>query len=403
MTKYKYLLLLVLIGFIVFSPAITSGFAYDDIPQIVKNKLVHRKENLLMFLRSGIAAPEGKNGFFSFYYKPLPFILYALLYDYGKGNPAYFHLVQLLFFLLNVCLVFIFFSKFFSHGLSFILALTFLVHPINQTIAAYIADYFDLFYLFFGLLALLIIGRNITIWRKAILSNVLLLLSLLSKEAGILFIPIIILYANLFSKLKIKVYFFSLLLIIGFYTWLRSIAYQNPFLTYLSSYPLEQPLLKRILLIPALIFYYYKEIFAPALSMPRVKEITQNPPNFHIILGAHLLLAIGVIAYALFLKKHHPKFLKIFLFFVCWFLLGLILYLQILPLDMLIQRRWLPFSLIGVLGIVGVVVTTFPIKSKKLLVTFKILYALYILALALVTLKLNFDLREWWLHIAPEP
>lgn len=403
MPKIKYLLLLVILGLILFSPTITAGFAFDDISQIVNNKYIHHKENLFLFLKSGIAAPGDKNGFFTFYYKPLPFMLYTLLFDYGHGNPLYFHIVQLFFFLLNVCLVFIFFSKFFSPRLSFILTLTFLVHPVSQTLAAYIADYFDTFSLFFGLLAFLTIGININLWRKIILSNILLLFSLLSKEAGILFIPAIILYGKLFSALKIKIYFISLLFMFGLYTWLRSNAYQNHFLTYLSSYPLEQPFLKRIFLIPTLIFYYYKEIFAPALSVTGLKEITQPHTSPLIILGVHLSLAIGGILYALFLKKHRPGFLKIFLFFASLFFLGLILYLQLIPLDTLIQRRWLSLSLLGALGIIGVITATFPIKSKKLIFTFRIFCAFYIIALTLVTIKLNLDLRQWWLHVAPAP
>lgn len=403
MSKYKYLLLLIAIGLIIFSPTVANGFAFDDIPQIVKNKFIQHKENVFMFLSSGISAPGDKNGFFTFYYKPLPFMLFTLLYDFGSGNPVPFHIIQLLFFLLNVCLVFILFSKFFSRSLSFVLALTFLIHPINQTHAAYIADYFDTFSFFFGMLAFLIIGKNINMWGKTILSNLLLLLSLLSKEAGILFIPVIMLYVKLFSNLKIKIYLTSLLFTGGLYTWLRINAYQRHFLSYLPSFPLEQTLLGRIRLIPTLIFYYYKEIFAPALSVPGIKEITQNPPNLLIILGTHISLAVGAVIYALFLKKHHRKFFKIFLFFICWFLVGLILYIQILPLDLLLERRWLSFSLVGALGISGVVAATFPLKSKKTLLTFKILYALYILALILVTVRLNFDMKEWWLHIAPRP
>ncbi|MBU3978120.1 hypothetical protein KJ980_05190 [Patescibacteria group bacterium] len=400
----KYLFFLILTGLIIFLPTITIGFTFDDIAQIVNNKYVHHKENLPMFLKSGIAAPGEKNGFFTFFYRPFPFMLYTLLYDYGKGNPLNFHVVQLFFFLLNTCLVFILFSKFFSSRLSFILSLIFLVHPISQTLATYIADYFDTFSFFFGMLALIIIiSKKITIWPKAILSCILLFFSLLSKESGALFIPLICFYGKLFHYLKMKIYSFSLLFVVILYALLRNNAYHNHFLTYLSSYPLEQPFLNRILMIPTLLFYYYKEIFAPALSEPGVKEITQNPPPLLIILGTHLLLIIGTVAYTLFLKKHHPKFLKIFLFFLCCFFLGIILYVQILPLDMLIERRWLSLALVGALGMLGVAVTTFPIRSKRFIFIFRILIALYILALTSATIKLNLDLKEWWLHIAPQP
>lgn len=307
MPKYKYLLLLSLIGILIFFPIFTTGFLFDDIQQIANNKLVHDQKNVFKFLTSGIAAPDGKKGQLNYFYRPLPFMLFTLIYEYGNGNPTYFHIIQLLLFIMTAWLVLIFFAKFFSHGLSFILALTFLVHPINQTHAAYIAVYFDIFSFFFGMLALLTITSTLTMWRKTIISNILLLFSLLSKEAGILFLPIIILYGNLFSKLKIKIYLPVVLLTLSIFAWLRINAYPNHFLTYHSSYPLEQPLLDRIRMLPTLMFYYYKEFFIPNLAGPTIEEITIHPPHFSIIVAMHISLLIGAAAYTFFLKNTIPK------------------------------------------------------------------------------------------------
>lgn len=403
MRKYQYFLILAIYGLIIFSPSLTSGFAFDDTIQIVNNQKLHHIENVSYFLTSGINSPLKDNQYFTFYYRPLLFMYYTVLYYISHGNALYFHNIQLTIFLLDTFLIFIFFSKFFSRNLSFILALTFLTHPINQTLGAYITDFHDTLYLFFGLLALLVISSKLKIWFRAVLSSILLFLSLLSIEAGILFLPASLLYGKLTSKYKIRIFLPILSLFISFYLWMRYISYQNHFFTYLSSYPINQPLVNRIMLIPTLIFYYYKEIFRPELSVPRVKEIILHSPHPYIILGTHLALILSGILYAFYLKKHKPEFLKKFLFFIFWFLIGLILYIQIIPLDMLIARRWLTFSLIGILGILGVTASTFPLKSKKLKLTFKILYMLYIFSLSITILKLNYNLNEWWLHLAPTP
>src|SRR5258708_14907634 len=96
-------------------------------------------------------------------------------------NAFFFHFLQVLLFVTNAVLVFLLLKKFINSHLVFVLSLIFLVHPINQTVAAYIATLQDTLFFFFGMLALLVTIANKVKYSQLIVFS-LLALSLLSKE-----------------------------------------------------------------------------------------------------------------------------------------------------------------------------------------------------------------------------
>jgi hypothetical protein len=139
----------------------------------------------------------------------------------------------------------------------------------------------------------------------------------------------------------------------------------------------------------------------PGASVPRIKTILIQHPPFVLIIGLLVMGIFSIFAYAYFLKRHKPDFLKPYLFFISWFILGFLPYLQIIPLDALIARWWLSFSLFGALGVLGVIWSATPIVSKRYIPIFYALFLAYILALTLGTIRANLSLGEWWLHLSP--
>lgn len=81
-----------------------------------------------------------------------------------------------------------------------------------------------------------------------------------------------------------------------------------------------------------------------------------------------------------------------FLFFAVWAAIGLLPYLQIVPLDMTVSETWFYFSLAGVMGMIGVVLTVFkpPIGRKQLAVVTAVL----VLALGLRTAVRGLDWHD---------
>lgn len=384
----KYIILLTIIGLLLYSPIVPGKFVLDDKQQITSNKLIHNRQNILSLMTKGIAGPKGNNNYFTFYYRPLPFMIYSLIYSISKKSMVY-HLVQILVTIFNVILIFLIFRVFFTPKLSFILSLIFLVHVITQSLTGFIANYFDLLSLNFGLIALLVLKTNWKSWYKALISNIFLLLALFSKESAFLFIPIIAFFNHLYSKIKLKSYGISFLIILAIYFFLRSSAFQHPFLTYHSYNPIILPLAERLIMIPNLLFYIIKELTFPALTVPTPSDIISNPLNKLLIISMFTFVLILLVILSKYLYIRSKKNFKTFLMFLSIFCLGTIFYLQIIPLDAFFARRWLSLPLLGLLGIYGTLITGFPIKSKKLYTVFVIFLAIYILTMTMATLRLN--------------
>jgi protein O-mannosyl-transferase len=132
LTTTKAIAIIVIIRIIVYANMLFNGFVWDDLPFIIENPEVHQLN---------LPALLGQNMFNSGpFYRPLPAIYFATVYSLFGANAFIFHILQLFLHLVGTCLLFIFFSRFFTHGISFFLALIFLVHPINVESVAHIGS-----------------------------------------------------------------------------------------------------------------------------------------------------------------------------------------------------------------------------------------------------------------------
>ena len=393
---FNHQLLLIGFGFIFFLPGFLSGFVYDDIGQIVKNSYMHHIGNAPIFFVTGIKAPGDDPGF---YYRPLGFSLQTVLYAVGGGNPFPFRTFQLAVFLVSMVLVYGFFARFFGRGLALILSITFLVHPVEQQPAVYISNLPNTLCLFFGMLAFLVTGWEIKKWLRPVLSGFFLFLSLLSKEWGLVLIPLVPLYALWFQKTKPQAYIFTFGVVALFYFILRLIAKQQPMLTYIASYVPSPDILERLTLVPTLLYFDIRQILAPTASAPRAHEILVDPPNLFLILTFEVLGVAAVLGYAYYLKRVKKKYLKPFLFFMAMGIVGLLPYLQILPLDLLVSRDWFSLSLLGVLGMAGVFWMSKPFTDRRFVVSLQVLYAFLVVGFAILSLKFTLDMKDWLNHL----
>jgi len=192
----SYLFLFIVIVFLLYSPIFFAGFAGDDIYQLVRPDTFHNSANLVSVFDEVIASPNGHTQLTGFFYRPLTYAVYTMLYTSFNGSPLPFHIMQLILFAVAVYLIFLFFKQFFSHKLSLLISLIFLIHPANNELAAYIAALSDTLCLLFGMSILLLIGKTKEYSSKRIVAIcVLSLLCLLSKETGAIFIILASVYA----------------------------------------------------------------------------------------------------------------------------------------------------------------------------------------------------------------
>jgi len=273
-----------------------------------------------------------------------------------------------------------------------LLSLIFLVHPANEEIVAYIGALQDVLFFFFGMCSLcLIIKTNGKIIPTLILSSLLVLFSLFSKETGVLFLFIIPVYVFIFQRQRLKYYLASFACVGAVYLSLRIIASRSVMFYLLNSPIQHMSLGQRAIIMPKILYSYFKELFFPSISLPdftylQSTNIMQSVFPFLVVVS--LLFFLAVFGYLIY-KYRKPAFPAL-VFFTIWMLLGFGAHSQILPLDVIFATRWMYFPLAGALGILGIclgIIKSWPVKYKKIML---IALVLYICFFVLATERISF-------------
>src|ERR1039458_7273236 len=360
--NWQIAIILSIVGLAFFIVGLNTPFQGDDLPQLVNNIPLHSITNIVHFFEGGTlyAAGHGLN-LYGVYYRPLMTTVFSIIYTLFGPHQFYFHIVQLLICIGSSLLLYMFFSYFLEPFLSLVLAIIFLVHPINSQIVYSIPNMQDALFFFFGILGLYLLARY-----KSPLSLIFvalcLLLSLLSKETGVVFIPISLLYIFLWDRKRLLPFSGIMVLPVGLWLILKTHAVgllgtnpHNAPIDYLS-------LSHRLLTAPAIVsFYITKFIFPWKLATAYYWAY----PTFSV---RHVLLPIifDLITLAIFIyfgyvvhKKATKKDFLAYLFFATWTAVGLLLLLQIIPLDNTAAESWFYFPAAGLLGMIGIVLLAF--------------------------------------------
>ncbi len=395
MRSFYYLILFIILGTALYFPIFSVGFIGDDVPQLVKFKYFHNLDAVTDIFFKVIATPTGHhNSLLGFFYRPLTFSVYTLLYYYTQANPFYFHVLQFSLFITATYLLFLFFKTFYSTRLSLGLAAVFLIHPANAELVAYIAALADTMCLLFGIAAFNIMARTKrSSLLVVILVCALLLLSLLAKEAGILFVILAGIYAINIKKLKS--YWLPLIITVGVYSVCRINAAQHILFTTLSNPMGNLSLLERILQAPQFAYALIRELIIPT-------RIALKPGMFHAdftfsifpLIMLCFFVFVAVVLWIL-IKKYNKKSVSTYLFFLCWIFVGILLYVHIIPLEVLFADRWLYVAEIGLLGAIAIILKTFPLNRNKWLRLCGVLIGIVVLLYAVETMVINFKWAEW--------
>ena len=195
--------LLSLSAFLLFSPTIRHGFVLDDLAVIQNNRFVH----------------EGFSGipdlFSTFYwkgfwdanaglYRPLSMVMFAIEWAFSPDNPGIHHFVNVLLYALTIGLLFKLLLKLlptYSVWVSFAITLIFLVHPSHTEVVANIKSRDEILcFLFFILTFSSLLKARVGKPADTIKTALLFFACLLSKEAGIMYLPIFGLYFWMVKK-----------------------------------------------------------------------------------------------------------------------------------------------------------------------------------------------------------
>ncbi len=389
-TFKKAYLFIILIGIVVYFNALFGNFVWDDIGFILLSPELHS------FNPAALVGPNVYNS--GGYYRMVPSFYIAAIYSTFGPTPFYFHLFQIIMHILNACLLFYFFKRFFKTTINFFLILLFLIHPIQVESVSFISSVQSNLFFLFGIIALLISNRDLTKWKNLSLMSVSLLLSMLTKETGFLFILITILNIVLFKKQKNLRYFPIFILILLAYFSIRFGLGKEGFEKNIY-HPLGRlPLADRLINIPEMIFYYLKTLIFPArLAIDQlwiVKKVNFNQFFLPLIIDIFALALISFFGFFVYKNNNKKNFtpvkpFKVFLFFTLWLCLGMGMLLQIFPLDMTVADRWLYMPIVGLIGILGLAVDFFISRYKKYQTAAIVIAALVIVVLSVRTMVRN--------------
>jgi hypothetical protein len=120
-------------------------------------------------------------------------------------------------------------------------------------------------------------------------------------------------------------------------------------------------LVGRLLTAPSLLqFYITKFIFPWKLATAYYWVYPRFSFNHFVVPLVIDLVVVAVIAYGAFFvhQRASKSSLYSYLFFAVWSALGLLMILQISPLDMTATEAWFYFPMVGVLGMIGIIIKT---------------------------------------------
>jgi len=403
---YGVLFLSLLTTYFIYNKGLLGDYVFDDSINILENSKLALTTldytSLKAAFFSGDAGPLGR---------PISMLSFALNYYFTGFDPFYFKLTNLFIHLFNGLLVFIISLKLFQwlsrqyqtislkspSYLACFVCLIWLIHPLNLTSVLYVVQRMTSLSSLFGLLALAIY----CIWRTRTLTGLntvlalcgvtlSLLASMLSKESGVLFIPLIywvelIVFQakNLrfqpiyIKKIKLIHVLWGGVIVAGLIFLYLLPPYLNP----ANFARREFSLVERLLTESRVIFYYLKMTFYPLLSDLSLyhddfaisKSINQPITTLYSLAG---LLGISLACIALF--KKHPMLL----FAWGWYVISQLLESTFISLELVHEHR----NYFGIIGfIVAAVYYIAQINNKKIQPFIYILSAIYIANLAWTT------------------
>jgi protein O-mannosyl-transferase len=391
-TTVKAIAYIIISGFLVYCNGFFNNFVGDDQGQVIDNSLVHSILNIPTFFQSSTFFNGDHSMLIGNYFRPLMLTFFAIIYNFFGPNYVAFHFFQFIFQILNVILLFLLLKYFIKSIPAFLLSLIFLVHPINSEVVLYISDSQEILFFFFGMLSLYLLLKY-KLQKYPILPILFLLLSMFSKETGVLFFLLAVAFTFLFKRkylLSISVWGGVSVVIYLLFRIHAVGLFSNPANSTIARFSL--PI--RLLNIPEMFLYYFKTFFFPLDLSSSYQWVYTRIDLLHFVIPFFIdAIIIVVILYPVFLFwKKKSKYFNSYLFFVFWFFIGMLIHMQVISLDATVAEGWFYFPMVGLLGMMGLAYESFNIKAKEKWLI--IIVLVLIIALSVRTIVRSFDWKD---------
>ncbi len=382
---YASLALIALFSCLAMWNSIYNGFVnYDDNIYIYENPAIRNFSihGLMTFFSGNVGQ-----------YPPLVMIIYTTLHYYFKLDPLPYHTVNLALHVLNSLLVFLFIYNFDKRLIAALVAgLLFGVHPLHVESVAWATELKDVLYTFFFLLGLLAYQRYQLPFAKRkylIFALLLFILSCFSKGMAVVF-PLILLLMDYFKtqkisrkQLKEKIPFFVVAIAWGLITFITqqsmgatsssdSISWFQRF--FIASYGALFYIRKMFL--PTELTAFYAFPINAGGSLPLIFYITP--------------LIILVLCAAVYFSGKYRKALSFGLLF---YIVNLLLVLQIIPVGMAVTAdRYFYLSSVGLFFLAGFTIDTILEIKPKLKSS---VLSAFVMITALLAVSTHTQVKTW--------
>jgi len=351
-------LVLLLWAAVLYFPALSNPFVYDDDSQITKNRNIDSPKSVLVYFRQPSVFDQAFDPQPGSFYRPLFWL--SLMIDnkiFGR-NPKLFHVTNILIHGLNGILIFLIFRRWFTGPLPLIAALAWLSLPIHTEVVAWISGraigLATLFVLLDVFAALKYSERRA--WKYLVLMSLSSCAALLSHEAGIVG-PLLAIFTIIWSSpraqrwqstIKVAV---AVLIPLAAYVVLRTAIFHQPSASF-------QPFAEILLRGPVTVAkYVWWTVYAPAMSMERSTELIDVTFRSWIYFASWLMIA-GLAALAIWLRRFAPLFAAGLMAAA----IALAPFAQILKLYQSVAERYAYIASIGI--VLAIVAILAAVRSK---------------------------------------
>jgi len=332
--------------------------------------------------------------FYNGQYAPINEIYYTILYHFFGYQPMAFHLGSLLIHMINIYLVFRFFSlllvnarimnKLDGERTALITCFIFAVHPLMIESVAWISASKILLYALFYLTGLIAYIKFLNGFEKKYLvfTFIAFLLSYLGKEQAVTFPLSLILIDFLFFKKKIprclwiqKIIFLLVSIVFGYITISSQSSYGQGLLSDNAQYPLYQRL--------AFCFYSIFEYLAKCLLPVKLSYVYPFPNRIGEPLPAGLLLYPVILFTVIAALWRYLKY-RWFLLGVVFFLTHLITVVHIIPIArfVIVADRYVYLASPGLFFLIAYILHYLSRRFNRHRNTISIILVFYLLSLS---------------------
>lgn len=389
----KYLLVFVLFSIILaviipYANSLRSPFVWDEEEIIVTNPVVKEWRLLPFIFKTDIFGnPIDTGGF----YRPLYMLSFMLDYHIWGLNTIGYHLSSVILHILNALLLYVLIIRMgLRKNTAWLAALLFALFPANSGAVAPIAMRDGLILVFLSMSCMLLFLKGARGSRFYFLgSGIMFVLAMLTKESALVLPLLIAAYVFIFLKKEDrKKVLFPFLMLAGsafLYSGLRVFLLGNPFSKTLSLIN-EAGIFQRLYTLPRIIFTAGRLIIAPFALQSEYHFVVQSFRDPYVWLGVPFLILIFALTYKFLKPRKHT------VFFLCWFLIGLLPYSNILiPLHATFMGHWVYFSSMAAAALISMAI--FNIREPR-----KIRYLVAVVLMVMVpfyAIKIMERNKEW--------